>query len=360
LIPAWPGNSRRALRVVDPGRSVRLLHFSQAIGIDLGTSNVIVTVQGKGIVLREPSVVAVDLTKNRVISIGEAARDMLGRTPGNISAVRPMADGVIANYTVTVQMLEHILHKVCGAKRFFKPQVLLAVPSGITDVQKRAVRQAALGAGAGRAETIEEPMAAAIGAGLPISSPGGNLVVDIGGGTTDIAVLSLDGIVISRSLPVGGFKLDEMIARHIKARYNVAVGDRSAEEIKLAIGSAAPLEREMRYEVRGRDLVTGLPQSVTVTSQEVRDAISESISQIIQRIKHVLEKTPPELASDIMERGITLTGGGALLRGIDKVIAEATHVPTRIADDPISCVALGTARALAERRGIAEELTVLD
>ena len=335
-----------------------MLHFSQDIGIDLGTSNVLVHMQGKGIVLREPSVVAVDLVKNKVTAIGEAARDMLGRTPQNITAVRPMSDGVIADYMVTVQMLELILQRVCGAKRIFKPRVLIAVPSGITDVQKRAARNAAIDAGAGRAETIEEPMAAAIGAGLPISTPGGNMVVDIGGGTTDIAVLSLDGIVLSRSLPIGGIKLDDMIARHIKAKYNVSIGDRTAEEIKIAIGSAAPLEREAHYEIRGRDLVSGLPQGVSISSDEVREAISEAVSQITQRIKNVLEKTPPELASDIMERGIFLTGGGALLRGLDQVIEAATHVPTYVAEDAISCVAIGTGRALAERRGISEELAL--
>ncbi len=335
------------------------MNFSQEIGIDLGTSNVLVHVAGKGIVLREPSVVAVDLVKNKVKVIGEAARDMLGRTPVNIIAVRPMADGVIANYTVTVQMLEYIIQKVCGGRRMFKPRVLLALPSGVTSVQKRAIQQAALQAGAGKAETIEEPMAAAIGAGLPISTPGGNMIVDIGGGTTDIAVLSLDGIVISRSLPVGGIKLDDNIARHIKLNYNVSVGDRTAEEIKIEIGSASPLQKELRYEIRGRDLVSGLPQGVTLTSEEVREAIFEPISQITQRIKNVLEKTPPELASDIMERGITLTGGGALLRGLDKVISDATHVPVYVADDPISCVALGTGKALAERRGISEDMALL-
>jgi len=253
-------------------------------------------------------------------------------------------------------MLEHILHKVCGVKRLFKPRVLLAVPSGVTSVEQRAVKQAALAAGAGEALTIEEPMAAAIGAGLPISSPGGNMVVDIGGGTTDIAVLSLDGIVLSRSLRIGGMKLDDVIIRHIRQAYNLLIGDRTAEEIKIAIGSAVAQREERALEVRGRDLLSGLPQTVTVTSEEIRECMAEPISQIVSRVKNVLEKTPPELASDIIERGIVLTGGTALLRGLDILIAETTNVPTRVADDPLSCVALGTGMALEQRRGITEDL----
>jgi rod shape-determining protein MreB len=267
-----------------------------------------------------------------------------------------MTDGVIANYTVTQQMLEHIFHNVCGRKRIFKPRVLLAVPSDVTSVQKRAIRQAALGAGARIALTIEEPMAAAIGAGLPISLPGGNMVVDIGGGTTDIAVLSLDGIVLSRSIPIGGIKLDDNIVRHVKSTYNLSIGDRTAEQIKIAIGSATPLDHEVTLEIRGRDLVSGLPQTVVITSEEIREAMAETIMQVVLRVKSVLEKTPPELASDIIERGIVLTGGGALLRNIDKLISASTSVATHIADDPISCVALGIGRALAERRGISEDL----
>ncbi len=333
-----------------------MLYLNQDIGIDLGTANVLVHLRGKGIVMREPSVVAIDLVTKRVKVIGEKAREMLGRTPVNIVAVRPMTDGVIADYTVTQKMLEYIFHKICGGKRIFKPRVLLSVPSDVTSVQKRAIRQAALGAGARIALTIEEPMAAAIGAGLPISSPGGNMVVDIGGGTTDIAVLSLDGIVLSRSLPVGGIKLDDNIIRHVKNTYNLSIGDRTAEQIKIAIGSATPLDNEVTLEIRGRDLVSGLPQTVVITSEEVREAMAETIQQIVGRVKSVLEKTPPELASDIIERGIVLTGGGALLRHIDKLISDATCVPTHIADDPISCVAIGVGRALAERRGISEDL----
>jgi rod shape-determining protein MreB len=332
------------------------MRFSQDIGIDLGTANVLVYVHGKGIIMREPSVVAMDVNTRKVRAIGEKAREMLGRTPVNIVAVRPMTDGVIADYTTTQRLLEHILHKVCGVKRVFKPRVLLAVPSGVTSVEQRAVKQAALAAGAGEALTIEEPMAAAIGAGLPISSPGGNMVVDIGGGTTDIAVLSLDGIVLSRSLRIGGMKLDDVIIRHVRQAYNLLIGDRTAEEIKIAIGSAVALREETQMEVRGRDLLSGLPQTVVVSSQEIRECMAEPILQIVTRVKNVLEKTPPELASDIIERGIVLTGGTALLRGLDTLIAETVNVPTYVADDPLSCVALGTGKALEQRRGITEDL----
>ena len=335
------------------------MRFSQDIGIDLGTANVLVYVHGKGIIMREPSVVAMDVNTRKVRAVGEKAREMLGRTPVNIVAVRPMTEGVIADYTTTQRMLEHILHKVCGVKRLFKPRVLLAVPSGVTSVEQRAVKQAALAAGAGEALTIEEPMAAAIGAGLPISSPGGNMVVDIGGGTTDIAVLSLDGIVLSRSLRIGGMKLDDVIIRHIRQAYNLLIGDRTAEEIKIAIGSAVAQREETAMEVRGRDLLSGLPQTVTVTSEEIRECMAEPISQIVSRVKNVLEKTPPELASDIIERGIVLTGGTALLRGLDMLIAETANVPTRVADDPLSCVALGTGMALEQRRGITEDLLAM-
>ncbi len=332
------------------------MRFSQDIGIDLGTANVLVYVHGRGIIMREPSVVAMNVNTRRVIEVGEKAREMVGRTPVNIAAVRPMTDGVIADYTTTQRLLEHILYKVCGVKRLFKPRVLLAVPSGVTSVEQRAVKQAALAAGAGEALTIEEPMAAAIGAGLPIDSPGGNMVVDIGGGTTDIAVLSLDGIVLSRSLRIGGMKLDDVIVRHVRTNYNLLIGDRTAEEIKIAIGSAVTMREEQKMEVRGRDLLTGLPQTVTVTSQEIRECMAEPIGQIVARVKNVLEKTPPELASDIIERGILLTGGTALLRGLDVLIAETANVPTYVADDPLSCVAIGTGKALEQRRGITEDL----
>ncbi|BDI31891.1 rod shape-determining protein [Capsulimonas corticalis] len=332
-----------------------MFRLSQDIGIDLGTANVLVYVRGKGIIMREPSVVAVYIPTRKIKEVGEKAREMLGRTPVNIAAVRPMVDGVIADYTTTQQMLEYIFHKVCGAKRVFKPRVLIAVPSGVTSVEKRAVKQAALAAGAREAWTIEEAKAAAIGAGLPIKEPGGNMVVDIGGGTTDIAVLSLDGIVLSRSIRIGGMKLDEVIMRHVRTQYNLAIGDRTAEEIKITIGSATNLEQEIGMEVRGRDLISGLPQTIEVSSQEIRECMVEPISQIVSRVKNVLEKTPPELASDIIERGIILTGGTAMLRGLDRLIAEATQVPTRVANDPLSCVAIGTGKYLEEHRDVPEE-----
>ena len=324
------------------------------IGIDLGTANILVYVRNKGIVLREPSVVAIARNTGKVLAVGEEARLMIGRTPGNIVAIRPMSDGVIADYTTTERMLEHLIRKVVGRKRFFKPKVLVCVPSGVTSVERRAVIQATREAGAGEAYTIEEPMAAAIGAGLPISNPGGNMVVDIGGGTTDIAVISLEGIVISRSLRVGGNKMDDVIIRHIKSAYNLMIGDRTAEEIKIKIGSAYPLEQELTMDVRGRDLVAGLPRTVQVSSEEIREALSEPIMQIVERVKAVLEQTPPELSADIIERGIWLTGGGALLRGLDRLLSATTEIPVYVADDPLSCVAIGTGRALEELHAISQ------
>jgi rod shape-determining protein MreB len=331
-----------------------LFSLTPEIGVDLGTANILVYVRGKGIVLREPSVVAISTSSKKVLAVGEEARLMIGRTPGNIVAIRPMSEGVIADYTTTERMLEHLIRKVVGRKRFFKPRVLICVPSGVTSVERRAVIQAAKEAGAGVAFTIEEPMAAAIGAGLPISNPGGNMVVDIGGGTTDIAVISLEGICLSRSLRVGGNKMDEVIMRHIKSAYNLMIGDRTAEEIKIKIGSAYPLEQEITMEVRGRDLVAGLPRTVVVSSDEIREALSEPVTQIVERVKAVLEQTPPELSADIIERGIWLTGGGALLRGLDKLLSAATDIPVYVAEDPLSCVAIGTGRALEELRAISQ------
>ncbi|MES2462552.1 MAG: rod shape-determining protein [Armatimonadota bacterium] len=325
-----------------------MLRLIPELGIDLGTANILVYKRGQGIVLREPSVVAIDKHTKKVKAVGEEARLMLGRTPGNIVAIRPMIDGVIADYSTTEKMLSHLIAKVCGKHRPFKPRVLICVPAGVTSVEKRAVLQAALSAGAGEARTIEETMAAAIGAGLPISTPGGNMVVDIGGGTTDIAVISLSGIVLSRSLRVGGNKIDEVIVRHIKNSYNLMIGDRTAEEIKIKIGSAFPLEEDSEMEVRGRDLVAGLPKTISVSSQEIREALAEPVSQIVVRVKGVLELTPPELSSDVIERGITLTGGGALLRGFDRLLSLATGISVQVAEDPLSCVAIGTGRALEE------------
>jgi len=335
-----------------------LFGITPEIGIDLGTANIIVFKRGKGIVLREPSVVAISLTNKKILAVGEEARLMIGRTPGSITAIRPLSDGVIADYTTTQKMLEYILGKVCGRRRLLKPRVLVSVPSGVTNVERRAVIQASREAGAGEAFTIEEPMAAAIGAGLPISTPGGNMVVDIGGGTSDIAVISLDGIVVSSSLRVAGNKIDEVITRHIRSAYNLMIGDRTAEEIKIKIGSAYPLETELRMEVRGRDLVAGLPKTVEVTSEEVRTAITEPVSLIVEKVKNTLEQTPPELSSDIIERGIMLTGGGALLRGIDRLLSLETNIPIHVAEDPLTCVALGTGRALEEMPAIRESQMV--
>ncbi|MEN6416825.1 MAG: rod shape-determining protein [Armatimonadota bacterium] len=316
------------------------------LGIDLGTANILVYLKGKGIVLREPSVVAINTSNQNLIAVGEEARLMIGRTPENVVAIRPMCDGVIADYSTTQKMLEYLISKVCGRKRMLKPRIIIAVPSQITPVEKRAVVQAAKSAGASQAYTIEEPHAAAIGAGLPIAAAGGNMIVDIGGGTTDIAVISLSGRVLSKSIRIGGNKMDEVIQRHVKTKYSLMVGDRTAEEIKTKIGSAYPLEQELVLEVRGRDLIAGLPKTIEVTSAEIREALSEPISAIVDRVKSVLEQTPPELSSDIIERGVMLTGGCALLRGLDRLLASQTGIPIHVAEDPLSCVALGCGRAL--------------
>lgn len=316
------------------------------LGIDLGTANILVYLKGKGIVLREPSVVAMNTSARKLLAVGEEARLMIGRTPGNIAAIRPMCEGVIADYSTTQMMLEYLIARVCGRKRILRPTVVVAVPSQVTPVEKRAVVQAARSAGAKQAYTIEEPWAAAIGAGLPISTPGGNMVVDIGGGTTDIAVISLNGIVTSRSIRIGGNKMDEVIQRHVKTKYSLMIGDRTAEEIKMKIGSAYPLQSELALEVRGRDLVAGLPKTIVVTSDEIREALSEPVGAIVDRVKSVLEHTAPELSSDIIERGVMLTGGVALLRGLDRLLSEQTGIPVHVAEDPMSCVALGCGRAL--------------
>ncbi len=322
------------------------------LGIDLGTANILVFVRGKGIVLSEPTVVAISNMNGKVLAVGNEAREMLGRTPGNITAIRPLKDGVIADYTITSKMIGHLIDKVCGKRRIFRPKVLVCVPSGVTNVERRAVIQATKEAGAGEAMTIEEPMAAAIGAGLPIADAGGNMVVDIGGGTTDIAVISLGGIVLSQSIRVGGTKMDEAIIKHIKNAYNLQVGEPTAEEIKIKIGSAFPMTPELSMEVRGRDLVAGLPKTVTVTSDEIREALIEPVRQIAEKLCQVLEDTPPELGSDVIERGIMLTGGGALLKGLDKLLQSVTDVPVRVADNALNCVAIGTGRALDELNAI--------
>ncbi len=335
--------------------------IARDLGIDLGTANVLVYVRRKGIVLREPSVVAVERRSNRILAVGTEAQKMLGRTPGNIVAMRPMRGGVIAEYSVAKDMLRYFIARICGRRPFFKPVLVVCVPTGGTSVERRSVLEAAMEAGARRAILIDEPMAAAIGAGLPIQDPGGNMVVDIGGGTTDVAVISLGGMVVAESIRVAGNRMDECIIRHIKRDYNLMIGERSAEEIKIRVGSAYPLEKEMDMQVRGRDLVAGLPKTVTINSAEIREALGEPVTAIVDRVKHVLEQTPPELASDIIQRGITLTGGGAILRGLDTLISEETGIPTRVADDPLSCVAVGTGAVLNElntltRSGVAYSL----
>ncbi len=322
--------------------------FGIDLGIDLGTASVLVYAKGKGIVLHEPSVIAIDRNTNKRFAVGEEARLMIGRTPGNIIAVRPMRDGVIADYQTTELMLKYFLEKA-GAKRwpFFKTRVVVCIPSGVTEVEQRAVKQAAYQAGAKDVKVVEEPYAAALGAGLDIFGPTGSMVVDIGGGTTDIAVLSLNGIVTKCSLRVGGDKFDEAISRYIRREHNLMIGERSAEEIKMAVGSAIPEGRpSASYDVRGRNLITGLPKTVKVNSQECFVALEESIEAIVAGVKEVLERTPPELSSDILDKGIIMTGGGALMYGFDQRLSRETGLPVSIAEDPISCVALGTGKVL--------------
>jgi rod shape-determining protein MreB len=313
------------------------------IGIDLGTANILVYVKGKGIVAREPSVVAVS-DDNHIVAVGEEAREMIGRTPGNITAIRPMKDGVIADYVITEAMLRYFIKK--AGRSFTKPDVMISVPSGVTSVEKRAVRDAALKAGAREAYLIEEPLAAAIGANVPISGPSGNLIIDIGGGTSEIAVISLGGVVVSRSVRVGGNRFDESIQNYVRKKYNVMIGDRTAEEVKIQIGTALPLERELHMEVRGRDLIAGLPRTVPLTSSEVMEALEQPLQQIVGAVRGVLEETPPELSSDIIDKGMVMSGGGSLLRNIDKLLTQVTGVPCHVAENALNCVALGTGLAL--------------
>lgn len=324
-----------------------MFDFGQDIGIDLGTATVIVYVKGKGVVLREPSVVAIDKNTGEVLAVGKEARKMLGRTPGNIIATRPLRDGVISDYTVTEKMLKYFINKVCG-KYIFAPRMMICVPSLVTEVEKKAVIDAAGQAGARRVYLIEEPLAAAIGAGLDISKPCGNMVVDIGGGTTDIAIISLNGTVISTSIKVAGDKFDEAIVKYIKRKHNIAIGERTAEDLKINIGCVYPKIQDNDMQIRGRDLTTGLPKTITVYSSEMLEALGSCANQIIEAVHSVLEKTPPELAADISEKGIYMTGGGCLINGLDKLIQEATGINVMIADDAVSCVALGTGKALNE------------
>ncbi|MBF0622570.1 MAG: rod shape-determining protein [Magnetococcales bacterium] len=325
--------------------------FSTDMAIDLGTANTLVYVRGRGVVLSEPSVVAIHENSRgarKVLSVGNEAKRMLGRTPGNIVATRPMRDGVIADFTVTEAMLKHFIRKVHKRRLFYSPRIIVCVPFGATQVERRAIRESAESAGAREVFLIEEPMAAAIGAGLPVTDASGSMVVDIGGGTTEVAIISLAGIVYSRSIRVGGDKMDEAIVAHVRRKYSLLIGEGTAETIKIQIGSAFPLPERLEVEVKGRDLVNGVPKHQIISDPEILEALSEPINAIVEGVRVALERTPPELAADIVDRGIVLTGGGALLRGLDKLLAEETGLPVIIAEDPLSCVVKGSGRALEE------------
>lgn len=320
--------------------------FVKQIGIDLGTVNVLVYVKGKGIVIQEPSVVAISVNENKIVAVGNEAREMLGRTPDTIEVMRPLRDGVIADYVVTEAMLRYFVEKVCGRFRLFKPRIMISVPVGVTSVESRAVHEAALQAGGKEVYLIPEPLAAAYGAGMPIGTPTGNMVVDIGGGASEAAVVSMNDIVVSSSVRVGGNRIDEAIMNYIRKKYNLIIGDLTAEEIKIRIGSALPLEEELKMEVQGRDQVAGLPRTIVVSSGEVTEAIAEPLAAIVSVVRAVLEKTPPELSSDIIDRGIALVGGGALLRNIDRLLTRETGVPCYVADNPVACTAIGAGKGL--------------
>ena len=329
--------------------------LSRDLAIDLGTANTLIYVRGEGIVSNEPSVVAVQQDTRggkKVLAVGKEAKEMLGRTPGNIVAIRPMKDGVIADFEITAAMLKYFINSAHNRKKFVRPRIIIGIPSGITEVEKRAVREAAESAGAREVYLIEQPMAAAIGAGLPITEPSGNMIVDIGGGTSDVAVISLGGIVYSRSVRVAGDKMDEAIIQHIKRKYNLLIGERTAELIKMGIGTAYPTEEELTMDIKGRDLVAGVPRTLTVTSSEIREALSEPINGIVEAVKVTLERTPPELAGDIADRGIVLAGGGALLHGLDERLRYETQMPVHLAESPLTCVAVGSGRSLEEFEAI--------
>ncbi len=322
--------------------------ISNDMGIDLGTANTLVYLKGQGVVLCEPSVVAIERGSNNALAVGEEAKRMLGRTPGNIVAIRPMKDGVIADFAITEEMLRYFIRKINKRNKLVPPRVVIAVPSGITEVERRAVKDSAERAGArSPVYLIEEPVAAAIGVGLPIHEPGGNMIVDIGGGTTEMAIISLGGIVYSKSIRIGGDEFDQAIIQHMKKTYNLMVGEPTAEKVKISIGSAYPLEEEMKMEVKGRDILAGLPKTITITSEEVREALSEPISSILDAARITLDKTPPELSADLVDRGLILAGGGSLLRGLDKILSEETGLPVHIADDPLTSIAIGTGRSLS-------------
>jgi len=330
-------------------RSVFNLSFlSSDLAIDLGTANTLVYAKGKGVVVSEPSIVAVNRVTGKVEAVGKDAKDMLGRTPGNIVAIRPMKDGVIADFEITEKMLSHFIRRAHNRNTLVRPRIIIGIPSNITEVEKRAVREAAENAGSREVYLIEQPMAAAIGAGLPITEPSGNMIVDIGGGTTDVAVISLSGIVFSKSVRIGGDKMDEAIIQHVKRKYNLLIGERTAELIKMGIGTAYPTEEVMTMEIKGRDLVAGVPRTLTVSSDEIRDALAEPVNGIVEAVKITLERTPPELAGDIADRGIVLAGGGALLKNLDTLLREETGLPVFLAEDPLSAVVIGAGKALEE------------
>lgn len=322
--------------------------FSKDMGIDLGTANTLVYLKGKGIALQEPSVVAIQRDTSSVLAVGDEAKQMIGRTPGNIVAIRPMKDGVIADFDITERMLRYFINKASKQKFLFHPRVVVCIPSGVTEVEKRAVIDATLQAGAREAYLIEEPMAAAIGAGLPVHEPMGNMIVDIGGGTTEVAVISLGGIVTSKSVRVAGDEMDESIVQYVKKTYNLMIGERTAEQIKMEIGSAFPSDTAKTMDIRGRDLITGLPKTVDITDEEIRNALSEPVNSIVEAVKVTLERTPPELSADIMDRGIILAGGGSLLQGLDSILKRETGMPVYLAEEPLNCVALGTGKVLEE------------
>ncbi|MBR0596917.1 rod shape-determining protein [Sinanaerobacter chloroacetimidivorans] len=320
--------------------------FTNDVGIDLGTANILVYLKGKGVVINEPSVVAINSDTDDILAVGEEARQMLGRTPGNIITVRPLRDGVISNYSITERMLKYYIRKICGNSRFSKPRIIVSVPSGVTEVDKKAIKEAATQAGGKAVYLIEEPVAAAMGAGIDIAKPDGVMIIDIGGGTTDVAVISLGGIVTSTLVKVAGDNFDEAIMKYIRKEHNLCIGERTAEEIKMSLGCAYQREEEIVKECKGRDLVSGLPKSVNITSAEIREALEESVQVICGAVHEVLERTPPELSADINDRGIVISGGGALLYGIDKRIEKSTGIKVVVADDPKSCVAMGTGKAL--------------
>ena len=330
--------------------------FTKEIGIDLGTANTLVYMRGKGIIIREPSVVAVDTRTDRAKYVGQEAKDVIGRTPGSIVAVRPLKDGVIADFEITTTMLQEFIKKALKGSLFSKAHVVICIPSGVTAVERRAVKEAAENAGAKKVNIIEEPMAAAIGAGLPVSEPQGSMIVDIGGGTSEVAVISLGGIVTSRSVRCAGDAFDAAIINYIKKKYNLLIGERTAENVKIAIGSAFPMEQEAEMEIKGRNLLNGLPENIRVTSAEIREALAEPLSNVIEAIKVTLEKTPPELAADIIDQGITLAGGGANIRGLDKLINKETGMPVYVAASPLDCVADGTGKVLEEIEKLREVL----